>query len=78
VITVGSISRAAPAAVFPCLAERFPGRRAYCRPEALATPGPKLSQFLRWMRAAPMVAIRRGWTYGKRFNQVRLVKGVPR
>jgi hypothetical protein len=120
VITVGSISRAALAEVFPFLAERFPGRRAaikelthgrpdfvfwifpdgrlhdardaharnvpkgheqilddepdyggflrgrivtargqqmvvvYCRPEALAAAGPKLSQFLRGMRAVPV------------------------
>jgi hypothetical protein len=26
----------------------------YCRPEALAGPGPKLSQFLRGMRAVPV------------------------
>ena len=119
-ITVGSISREALAAVFPFLAERYAGRRSaikelthgrpdfvfwvypdgrlhdardaharnvprgyehilddepdyggflrgrivssrgkqlvvvYCRPEALAAPGPALSQLLRAMRAAPV------------------------
>jgi hypothetical protein len=119
-ITVGSVSRAEIAKVFPFLAERFSGRRnaikelthgqpdfvfwvfpdgrlhdarhaharnvpkgyenivddepdyggflrgrvvtsrgkqlvvVYCRPEALAAPGPKVTQFMRAMRAVPV------------------------